>query len=67
MSMKVGLLYSLHPDPDADFRKNRTPDIRPLEKPDRKYLENSGLRKNWTPNIRLLEKLKPNIEQVLKT
>ena len=44
ISVKLGLLYSPNPDPDVDSRKNWTPDIRPQEKPDRKYLENSDPR-----------------------
>ena len=33
-SIFLGFLYSLSPDPEADLRKNRAPDIGPREKPD---------------------------------
>lgn len=46
--------------------KKRTSDIRPREKPDRKYLQNSDHRENLTLDIRHLEKSKPNIEEVVK-
>ena len=36
-SIFLGFLYSISPDPEADLRKNRTPDIGPREKPDPKY------------------------------
>ena len=33
----IGFLYSPYPGPSVDLRKNRTPDIKPFEKPDPKY------------------------------
>ena len=39
-----------------DIRKNRASDIRPLEKPDAQYLEESDPRKNRTLDFGSLEK-----------